>query len=67
MFSTIDVMPTILDLCNIDMRENLPGNSFISFLTGKPDISKQSEYTYSETGVLQVPFHSHMEPNVFCI
>jgi len=67
MFSTIDVMPTILDLCNIDMRENLPGNSFISFLTGKPDISKQSEYTFSETGGLQGPFPSPMEPNVFCV
>ena len=66
LFSTIDIFPTILDLCGINLTLKLLGNSFTGFLKGE-SISNEQDYTFSETGGLQGPFPSPMEPNVFCI
>jgi len=67
MFSSIDIMPTVLELCDIKIPNKIQGKSLISFLTRNPEINKESDYTFSETGGLQGPFPSPMEPNVFCI
>ena len=64
---TIDILPTILDICDIKIDSKLEGKSFHSFLTEKDDFIPEIKYTFSETGGLQGPFPSPEEPNVFCI
>lgn len=64
---TIDILPTILDLCNIEIDSKLNGKSFQSFLTNKDNSVPEIQFTFSETGGLQGPFPSPMKPNIFCI
>ena len=63
---TIDIFPTILDLIGLE-KIKLPGESFSKFLTNESEKLEDKEYVFSETGALQGPFPSPMEPNVFCI
>tara|TARA_Y100000817_G_C16813078_1_gene525144 strand:- start:139 stop:1254 length:1116 start_codon:yes stop_codon:yes gene_type:complete len=65
--STIDVFPTILDLCNIRITSQVPGESFSSFLKGDEKVLKDREFTFSETGALHGPYPSPEKSNVFCI
>ena len=65
--STIDVFPTILDLCEIKAIENLPGESFAEFLKGNEEVLKEREFTFSETGALHGPYPSPEHSNIFCI
>lgn len=68
LLSTIDILPTVLDLCGIDHEEvSLPGQSFSKFLTLQTENLNEKSYVFSETGGLQGPFPSPYEPNVFCI
>ncbi len=67
LLSTIDILPTILDLCDIDQLDNLPGQNISKFLTDQTGKLVEKINTFSETGGLQGPFPSFYEPNVFCI
>ena len=67
LLQTIDILPTILDLCKIKTDINLDGRSFSSFLKNNDDTLADANFTFSETGGLQGPFPSPKEPNVFCI
>ena len=64
---TIDILPTILELCKIKIPLDLIGKSFSSYLLTSNEKLSDSSFTFSETGGLQGPFPSPMEPNVFCI
>jgi arylsulfatase A-like enzyme len=63
---SIDILPTILDYCEIN-HEDLPGKSFFKFLINKKVKIHDKKYTFSETGALHGPYPSPMEPNVYCI
>jgi len=63
---TIDILPTILELIEIQ-PSNLPGESFAQFLVNEDEELTDKEYVFSETGALQGPYPSPMEPNVFCV
>ncbi len=65
--STIDILPTILDLCKIKQPSVLPGKSISKFLTDPYEMLNEKTETFSETGGLYGPFPSPHEPNVFCI
>ena len=65
--STIDVLPTILDLCEIKNNLQLPGESFANYITGLSNKIIENKYTFSETGSLHGPFPSPEISNVFCI
>ncbi|ABX12559.1 sulfatase family protein [Nitrosopumilus maritimus] len=65
--STLDIMPTILELCKIDENLNLFGKSFAGFLTGETTHLSENPFTFSETGALEGPFPSPEHSNVFCI
>jgi arylsulfatase A-like enzyme len=65
--STIDILPTILDLCQIKNNLKLPGRSFANYVTGVSNNISENEYTFSETGALHGPFPSPEISNVFCI
>ncbi|WP_428324999.1 sulfatase family protein [Nitrosopumilus sp.] len=67
LLSTIDIMPTILEICNIDIPKNLKGKSFFKFLIGNEKKVDDREFTFSETGALHGPYPSPEESNVFCI
>jgi len=68
LLSAIDIFPTILELCKIDSKITFNGKSFASLLQeNKQNVSIERTETFSETGGLQGPFPSPMEPNVFCI
>jgi len=64
---TIDVFPTILNLAKIESESDLPGKSFAEFLTKNIQDLPDKPYAFSETGALQGPYPSPMEPNVFCV
>mgnify|MGYP001567332345 CR=1 FL=1 len=64
---TIDILPTILDLCEIPKKTDYPGESIISFLTGVNENINDKKFVFSETGALHGPYPSPKEPNVFCI
>ena len=64
---TIDIMPTILDLCEISKNVDYPGKSILPFLLGKNNKLDHKDYVFSETGALHGPYPSPKEPNVFCI
>ncbi|CAD6517736.1 Sulfatase [metagenome] len=64
---TIDILPTILELCEIPKTVNYPGMSIMPFLIGKNENLEDKKYTFSETGALHGPYPSPKEPNVFCI
>ena len=67
LFSTIDILPTILDLCDLKLDTQLPGQSLAPYFKEKDIPIKENEFTFSATGGLQGPFPSPEEPNVFCI
>jgi len=64
---SIDILPTVLDLCKIEIPSELSGKSFSSYLLNNSEKLSDTPLTFSETGGLQGPFPSPMEPNVFCI
>ena len=66
LFSTIDIFPTMLDLCGIELNIKSSGKSFASHLIDRSEVAEK-EYVFSETGGLQGPHPSPKEPNVFCI
>ena len=65
--SSLQLFPTILDLCQIkfDSKMNLP--SLKPYFIGNFDTKIGLPYVFTETGGLQGPFPSPEEPNVFCI
>jgi arylsulfatase A-like enzyme len=63
---SIDMLPTILELIGIKPH-NLPGESITQFLINKDKKLENKSHVFSETGALQGPHPSPMEPNVFCI
>ena len=67
LLSTIDILPTVLDLCGINVNFELPGKSFANVI--KEGITKNhgTKYTFSETGALHGLYPSPEKPNVFCI
>ena len=67
LLSTIDLFPTLLDLCDIKFNGNRPGKSFAMYLTGKENEVLSRPFTFSETGALHGPFPSPEISNVFCI
>lgn len=67
LLSTIDILPTILELCAINQEHTLPGESFSKFLTNQIENLSEKSFVFSETGGLQGPFPSPYEPNVFCV
>jgi arylsulfatase A-like enzyme len=64
---TIDIMPTILDFCEISKNIDYPGENILPFLFGQNEKIDDKEYVFSETGALHGPYPSPKEPNVFCI
>ena len=67
LFATIDILPTIMDLCGLSDGPRFEGRSLYRYLVGEqPDLTER-DYAYSETGGLQGPFPSPNEPNVFCV
>ena len=67
LISSIDILPTILDLSEIISPTKLPGQSFAKFLTGGESFLKENDYTFSETGALHGPYPSPEKSNVFSI
>ncbi len=65
--STIDILPTILDLCQIEHNLEIPGKSFANYITGLINDIEENNYTFSETGALHGPFPSPELSNIFCI
>ena len=65
--SSVDIFPTILDLCGIKNNRELPGKNLTPILLGKNSSVPEHKYTFSETGGLQGPFPSPKKHNVFCI
>ena len=65
--SSLQLFPTILDLCQIkfDSKINLP--SLKPYFIGNFDTKIGLPYVFTETGGLQGPFPSPEDPNVFCI
>ena len=65
--SSLQLFPTIMDLCQIkfDSQTNLP--SLMPYFVGNLDTKIELPYVFTETGGLQGPFPSPKEPNVFCI
>ena len=66
LLSTIDILPTIIDLCNIDIKLKIPGKSFAKYLLNDINEPFGKEVTFSETGALHGPHPSPEESNVFC-
>ena len=67
LISSIDILPTILDLSGITISAKLPGKSFSKFLKGEKTYLEEKDFTFSETGALHGPFPSPEKSNVFCI
>ena len=67
LLSSIDIFPTILDLCKIKIDKKTTGVSFHDFLLGKQSNPAEKEFTFSETGALHGPYTSPETSNVFCI
>ena len=67
LISSLQIFPTILDLCKIkyDSKTCLP--SLESFLAGDFNSKIEMRHTFTETGGLQGPFPSPKAPNVFCV
>ena len=63
---SIDILPTILELIGVKSH-NLPGESITQFLINEDKKLENKLNVFSETGALQGPYPSPMEPNVFCI
>ena len=67
LISCIDILPTILELSEIEPPADLPGKSFARFLTGDVSDLEKRDFTFSETGALHGPHPSPEKSNVFCI
>ena len=67
LLSTVDIFPTILDLCDIKINKKKIGASFYDFLLGKQSEPIEKEFTFSETGALHGPYPSPEISNVFGI
>ena len=67
LLSTIDIFPTILELCGIKINQKKIGSSFYDFLLGKQSSPNYKEFTFSETGALHGPYTSPEKHNVFCV
>ncbi len=67
LLSTLQIFPTLLELCQIDPTPITKEQSFASFLTGNSLSLREKDCTFSETGGLQGPYPSPKNPNVFCI
>lgn len=65
--STIDIFPTILDLCKIDYEQILEGKSLANELRNGVTDSSDAREVFSETGAIHGLYPSPGEPNVFCI
>lgn len=66
LLSNVDILPTILDLCGIDIKSKISGKSFAKYLVDDVDESFGREIVFSETGALHGPYTSPEESNVFC-
>jgi len=70
---TIDVMPTILEVLNIEQDPSslkMQGQSLIPLINNKITISEENDFdrvAFSETGGLKGPWPSPNEPNVKCV
>lgn len=67
LLSTIDILPTIIELCQIDLKLDIPGKSFAKCIFNDMDESFGRDVAFSETGALHGPYPSPEESNVFCI
>ena len=67
LLATIDIFPTILELCNIKIPNECEGKSILKFLMGDIQNIENNQYTFSETGALHGPYPSPEESNIFCI
>ena len=67
LLSTIDIFPTILELCGIKINQKKRGSSFQDFLLGKQTSFNDKEFVFSETGALHGPYTSPEKHNVFCV
>ena len=67
LLSTIDIFPTILELCDIKTKQKKIGSSFHDFLLGKQSNPSDKEFAFSETGPLHGPYTSPEKHNMFCI
>ena len=65
--ASIDIMPTILGLCDVKTDNRLPGQSFAPVLYENIEKLSDNSFTFCETGAKDGPFPSTEEPNVFCI
>ena len=65
--STIDIFPTILELCGINYNADLPGISFANELKNGIADNHNEREVFSETGALHGLYPSPEKPNVFCI
>jgi arylsulfatase A-like enzyme len=66
LISTIDILPTILDLCKINNNLKIPGRSFSRYLLNDLDEPFGREITFAETGALHGLYPSPEESNIFC-
>ena len=65
--STIDVFPTILELCEINYDADLPGIIFANELKNGIVENHDEREVFSETGAVHGLYPSPEKPNVFCI
>ena len=65
--STIDIFPTILELCGINYNVDLPGISFANELKNGIVDNHNEREVFSETGALHGLYPSPEKPNVYCI
>ena len=65
--SSLDIFPTILELCEINSEKENKGKSLWKILTDDTVDEFEDRYTFSETGALHGPFPSPEKSNVFCI
>jgi arylsulfatase A-like enzyme len=67
LLSSVDLFPTILELCNLKNNFDTQGKSFAKILQSEKEVKIGRGHTFSETGGLQGPYPSPKEPNVFCM
>jgi arylsulfatase A-like enzyme len=48
---TVDIYPSILELCNIDMPYLIDGNSFINLFEDKEDLQDEVAFSYYNNGI----------------
>ncbi len=65
--SSLQLFPTILDLCRIKFNPKTNPPSLMHYFIGNLDTKIELPFVFTETGGLQGPFPSPKEPNVFCI